>query len=620
VDRRSASVLITAIDSIRAHLDRGAPWEACDAFREAISASQDDPELLYWGALAHARTGATRTAHALLDRAQAGVVAGSRQLADILSLRGRLWKDVLHRGASGPAATEAVQRAREHYLQAHAITHDPYPGINAATLSRLIHERDMAQALAREVQASLAAQATPRTAWDFATEGEALALLDDFAGAARSYAAAFEAAAGNAGMVATMRRQVELLARVVPQAAELLHALPVNAVLAFAGHMVDAPQRPTPRFPAALVPAVGAALRARLATLRAPIVFTSAACGADLLLIDAALEQRAEVNIVLPFDRDDFVRTSVAVGGDEWVSRFDAALVRAHRVIMATEEAYLDDDVLFEHTAVLVEGFAMLRAAQLQTVPSLLCVVDEAGGGAVGGTQATLVRWQRNVGAADVIDLRALRQCAGLDAPAPRANAIAPTTPAQGRQATGSQPARARRTLKSMLFADFAGYSRLHDALAPLFQREFLQIGADAIAAAPAKPLEAKTWGDALYAVFEAPLEAADFALRFLARMLAVDWTRTGLDATSQIRIALHAGPVFRDFDPVMQRDGFFGTSVTRAARIEPVTPPGMIYASEAFAATLAATGQGDYALEYVGNLALAKRYGESRIYRLERR
>jgi len=158
------------------------------------------------------------------------------------------------------------------------------------------------------------------------------------------------------------------------------------------------------------------------------------------------------------------------------------------------------------------------------------------------------------------------------------------------------------------------------ELLAPLFQREFLQIGAAVIDEAPVKPLEAKTWGDALYAVFDGPLDAADFALRFLARMLAVDWTRTGLDATSQIRIALHAGPVFRDFDPVMQRDGFFGTTVTRAARIEPVTPPGMIYASEAFAATLAATGRGDYALEYVGNLALAKRYGESRIYRLERR
>ncbi|HKU86353.1 MAG TPA: adenylate/guanylate cyclase domain-containing protein [Casimicrobiaceae bacterium] len=619
MDRRGASVLNTSIESISAHLDRGAPWDACDAFREAISTRPDDPELLYWGALAHARAGATLTAHALLDRAQAGVVTGNQQLSEILSLRGRLWKDVVHRGA-GSEVIEAARRAREHYLQAHAIALDPYPGVNAATLSRLMGERDASARLAGEVKARLATQAMPRTAWDFATEGEALALLDDLVGAARCYAAAFEAAAGNTGTVATMRRQIELLARAVPQAAELLDRVPVNAVVAFAGHMVDTPQRTTRRFPAALVPAVRAALCERLATMRAPIVFTSAACGADLLFIEAAFEQGAEVNIVLPFDRTEFVRTSVAVGGNAWVSRFDAALARAHRVVMATEEAYLDDDVLFEHAALLVEGFAMLRAGHLQTLPSLLCVVDTDGGGAVGGTHATLARWQRNVGAADVIDLRALRRHAGLDAHAANVNEVAVAAgPRPDEARAAPRPSRPRRTLKSMLFADFAGYSRLHDALAPLFQREFLQVGAAAINAASSKPLEAKTWGDALYAVFDGPHDAADFALSFLARMLAVDWTRAGLDSASQVRVALHAGPVFRAFDPVMQRDGFFGSSVTRAARIEPVTPPGMVYASEAFAATLASTGQPDYALEYVGTLPLAKGYGESRIYRLDR-
>jgi class 3 adenylate cyclase len=102
--------------------------------------------------------------------------------------------------------------------------------------------------------------------------------------------------------------------------------------------------------------------------------------------------------------------------------------------------------------------------------------------------------------------------------------------------------------------------------------------------------------------------------------MLAVDWTAAQLPSSSQIRIALHAGPVFRAFDPVMGRESFFGANVTRAARIEPVTPPGMIYTSEAFAAILAVDGQDDYALEYVGRLPLAKGYGESRLYRLERR
>ena len=93
-----------------------------------------------------------------------------------------------------------------------------------------------------------------------------------------------------------------------------------------------------------------------------------------------------------------------------------------------------------------------------------------------------------------------------------------------------------------------------------------------------------------------------------------------GLSDASPIRIALHRGPVFRGFDPIMGRDNYFGSSVTKAARIEPVTPSGLVYASEAFAATLAAAGCDEFALEYMGRLSLAKAYGESRIYRLARR
>jgi adenylate cyclase len=264
----------------------------------------------------------------------------------------------------------------------------------------------------------------------------------------------------------------------------------------------------------------------------------------------------------------------------------------------------------------------------LETSALLLCVVDAAAPGRVGGTRASYERWTRNVGTPEVIDLREIRGRFEADLRL-AGNVAAPAAPSGSTDARTSTPpttsgsasvARPQRTLKTMLFADFAGYSRLHDEFAPLFQQRFLELGARQIEAAAIKPLEAKTWGDSLYMVFESPGEGAEFALGFLASMLSVDWRATGLPEESQIRVALHAGPVFRSFDPVMGRDGHFGSSVTRAARIEPVTPPGMVYASEAFAATLAATGQRDYALEYVGRLPLAKNYGESRIYRLDRR
>ncbi len=667
MENRPADAARDACARIRGHLAQGAPWAGCDAFRDAIEQHPDDAELLYCGALAHARAGATSEAHALLDRAQAAAPDAPALLSDILSLRGRLWKDQLHRAPDAPDAATIARHGRDEYLAAWALLRDPYPGINAATLSMLLGDRAAARELAQTVAASLApnlamaAAARPgagtaapgavaAACWDQVSAGEAALLLGHHDEARQRYAAAHALAAGDAGSVATMRRQLVLLARVLPEAAAMLPLVPAADVVAFTGHMVDVPGRAMARFPAALVPAVEVAVRERLARLHRPVFYGSAACGADLIVLEAALALGAEVNVVLPFDRADFVRTSVEVGGDGWLPRFDAALARATRIVHATEERYLGDDVLFEHAALLVEGLAQLRASQLQTSPVMLCVIDEQAVGRVGGTRSVFERWTGRVGPPEVIDLAALRRSAAAQGPradvaaaggaAARANAGAAAkrgaagataggsaTPAvtdslepapQGAAATAAS--RSPRSLRTMLFADFAGYSRLHDANAAHFQADFWTILARQIESSAVKPLFANTWGDGLYLVFASPFDAASFALRVVDDFRAVDWTAVGLPETSQIRIALHTGPVFCSFDPIIGRDNYFGSSVTRAARIEPITPPGTVYASEAFAATLAASGRQDFGLEYVGQVALAKGYGESRVYRLTSR
>src|SRR5690348_12857026 len=96
-------------------LERGAPWDACDAFREAFATPSADAELLYWGALAHARSGAIHEAHGLLDRAESADPSTER-LREIRSLRGRLWKDSFHRAPELPEAATLLRRARDEYL------------------------------------------------------------------------------------------------------------------------------------------------------------------------------------------------------------------------------------------------------------------------------------------------------------------------------------------------------------------------------------------------------------------------------------------------------------------------------------------------------------------------
>jgi class 3 adenylate cyclase len=193
------------------------------------------------------------------------------------------------------------------------------------------------------------------------------------------------------------------------------------------------------------------------------------------------------------------------------------------------------------------------------------------------------------VGPPEIIDLAALRARAASGAQDARRSVpeIATETsrvPTWEPDASESA-ARPPRTLKTLLFADFAGYGLLHDVNAARFQGEFWTLAARQIASSAAKPLFANTWGDGLYLVFELAEEGASFALRLSEDMRGTDWATLGLPDMSRIRICLHAGPVFCAFDPIICRDNYFGSSVTHAARIEPITPPGTVFASEAFAA-----------------------------------
>ena len=84
-------------------------------------------------------------------------------------------------------------------------------------------------------------------------------------------------------------------------------------VAVFVGHMIDAPRRRTPRFPPRVVPAVGAAIRETLRRMDARIGFSSAACGSDILFLEAVrdLGPERELHIVLPYARDLFIADPV---------------------------------------------------------------------------------------------------------------------------------------------------------------------------------------------------------------------------------------------------------------------------------------------------------------------
>src|SRR5262249_20834027 len=105
---------------------------------------------------------------------------------------------------------------------------------------------------------------------------------------------------------------------------------PPRQVFLFSGHMVDAPDREKPRFPAQKEPIAAKAIADALAQLGAAgedLGFSQAAAGGDLLFIEACQRRGVRVQVLLPFPEPDFIKRSpsASAGGDQWRDRYDAA-------------------------------------------------------------------------------------------------------------------------------------------------------------------------------------------------------------------------------------------------------------------------------------------------------
>lgn len=98
--------------------------------------------------------------------------------------------------------------------------------------------------------------------------------------------------------------------------------LPVSRVVVVAGRRVDAPGAPE-RFPARSRDLVCARIADRLRALGATAVVSSAACGADLLALQAARALGLRARVILPFEPARFRATSVVDRPGDWGPVFD---------------------------------------------------------------------------------------------------------------------------------------------------------------------------------------------------------------------------------------------------------------------------------------------------------
>jgi tetratricopeptide (TPR) repeat protein len=589
-------------------LRRGEPLLAFNAAQEGLREAPGHLRLRQLQALALARSGDAPRAGALL---QALVEEGCGD-AETLGMLARTHKDLAQR-AAGPedrarhldAAIRLYERAYREALERAAVDDALYTGINAAATAALVGDLARARAVAAEVRAlGLGADGGGAGAssryWREATLGEAALILGENEAAAGHYARAAKLAEGRPGDLGSTRRQARLLASCLPGAdPAVVVALAIAPVLVYTGNMIDAPGRPAPRFPAALEPAVREALRARLAAIRPVAAYGSAACGADLLCLELVREMGGETHVVLPFPAADFRRASVDFAGGDWGARFERALAGADSVTVTSDHRASGSSATFEYSNLVVTGMGRLRARLLEGTLRGLAAWDPSAAGAAGGAASLVPLWEARGIAIDRVDLAALR---GTPSPPPSPADAAP------------EPA-VRHEMRAMLFADAVGYSQLSEDQIPGYITAFLGAVAALNARTAHRFEHVETSGDGLYMVFRDAADAGHYALELNALVAAFDRKACGLPANFDLRIALHCGPVHCARDPITGLPIYTGPHTSRAARIEPITPPGQVYASSAFAAVAAAGGADGLQMSYVGRIPLAKGYGTLGLY-----
>ena len=385
-----------------------------------------------------------------------------------------------------------------------------------------------------------------------------------------------------------------------------------SSTVFFTGHMVDRPGRVPPRFPPARAVEIGRRIAGELEALEATDGFAAATCGGDILFVEAMLARGGRIHVTLPCAVGDFRRDCVdLIPGADWAARFDRILQQAASLEVLSQQYASDNAMARECCSRVMLGLAARQAALKAEEPVVLALWDGRPGDAFGGTQSIVefcirngfrVRWMTDLapgGAAETRDLAA----------AANSSAIRHTTFA----------AEAPQQICAAVFADAVGFSKLRERDVPLFSRLYLTAAMNALQAHMLVPLVKNTWGDGLYFVFESVRDAGLFALDFRDRIVTMDWQRLGLSAAMSVRVGVHAGPLYRIYDPVIGQWSYTGAHVTRAARLEPSTDPGKVFATLAFVALAAAERASEFRCRSAGHRELVKGAGDFELFELTR-
>ena len=477
-----------------------------------------------------------------------------------------------------------LEISRELYLASFKKDKKTRTGMHAAWLSWLIGDDAQAKQLAAEVLKLLPPFGLEASFSELVDLAEAQLLIGREDDACKLYEEAMKQSDKEDYIsIVTTRQQLYFLReagfRVPHQTLEIL--IPPTIVV-FTGHAIDHPSFQVSLFSSEIEEDVKRIITDKLKSINAKIGYSSASCGADIIFMEALQSIGGEINIILPFAISDFVETNVRHAGPRWEKRFERLLENAHSVSFACEDKYLGHDMLYRFANHVMHGSAVMRGKFLTTDPHLMAVWHSRTDSIPGGPADFIDRWT-DISTLHLIDLDELGENSG------NVEKIDLSLVQPQKFSLTFDPFISKspdRVIKSMMFSDLSGYSKLQDEHIPSFL-DFLEKLNGAIEKIGISLESLNTWGDAVFAVADSAIKIADFGLSYCDIIETLGKKYPEFPFPIRARISLHSGPVFLAQDPFVKKINFYGGHINRAARLEPVTAVGQVYATQQFVALL---------------------------------
>jgi hypothetical protein len=139
----------------------------------------------------------------------------------------------------------------------------------------------------------------------------------------------------------------------------------LHMIVVVAGRRIDLPNAAVSRFPLSYRGTVAQRITAALKDLQATVVVSSAACGSDLLAINAARARQLRRRIVLPYQEDWFLVDSVTDRPGRWEDLFAQVMSEAREagdLIVLSEPRGSDDAYRAANDRILAEALDLARA------------------------------------------------------------------------------------------------------------------------------------------------------------------------------------------------------------------------------------------------------------------